>query len=532
VTHAPITIEDAFALFRLTGPSWLFWRAVVKATFGRPLAAEERAVFERFAKRKAPSKAVRQAWYAIGRRGGKSRVAAFILSVLALRDYSALLAPGEVATVMCLCVTRKQARTVLRYVKGFLSSVPALEGMIVASTRESITLSNGVVIEVHTSSFRSIRGYTVVAAVLDEICLWPADEDSAEPDREIVNALLPSMLTIPEAVLVGIGNPYAEKGVMFEAVKEHYGKESEDVLVVLADTLSGNPRANASLIERAFGEDDTAAWSEYGRDGEIRFRSDVATFVPPAVIEACVAPGVLELPSQPDVAYYGFVDPSGLVNDSMTAAVAHVEELRLVLDAVREVKPPGDPEAVVRDFAELFKSFGISSVTGDRYSGTWCSSSFEKAGITYVPSERNKSQIYLAALPLLTSKRAVLLDVKRLRSQITGLERRTARGGHDSVDHRAGGRDDLANAALGALVLAASQRAFVFELGPHASGQGFTVAKDPQKPFGDYEGEALVSVSMEAEPLDDGNAPGTSIEWAITRSTPKLPRNDWKKFGW
>ena len=48
--------------------------------------------------------------------------------------------------------------------------------------------------------------------------------------------------------------------------------------------------------------------------------------------------------------------------------------------------------------------------------------------------------------------RVALLDMPVLRAQLIGLERRVARGGRDSVDHAPGGRDDVANAAAGALV--------------------------------------------------------------------------------
>ncbi len=47
-----------------------------------------------------------------------------------------------------------------------------------------------------------------------------------------------------------------------------------------------------------------------------------------------------------------------------------------------------------------------------------------------------------------------LLDNQRLRAQLEGLERRVARGGKDSIDHAPGGKDDVANAAAGALVAA------------------------------------------------------------------------------
>jgi hypothetical protein len=73
-------------------------------------------------------------------------------------------------------------------------------------------------------------------------------------------------------------------------------------------------------------------------------------------------------------------------------------------------------------------------VRGDRYAGEWPRERFRVHGLTYEPSEQNKSELYLALLPLLNSGRAELLDDKRLVAQLCGLERRTARGGRDSID--------------------------------------------------------------------------------------------------
>jgi hypothetical protein len=53
----------------------------------------------------------------------------------------------------------------------------------------------------------------------------------------------------------------------------------------------------------------------------------------------------------------------------------------------------------------------------------------------------------------LNSGKLELLDIPRLASQLCGLERRTARGGRDSIDHGPGAQDDIANAACGALLL-------------------------------------------------------------------------------
>ena len=69
-----------------------------------------------------------------------------------------------------------QARVVFRYIVGFLSAVPMLARMVENQTKEAIDLTNRVTIEVHTASFRAIRGYTVIAAICDEIAFWRSED--------------------------------------------------------------------------------------------------------------------------------------------------------------------------------------------------------------------------------------------------------------------------------------------------------------------------------------------------------------------
>ena len=56
-------------------------------------------------------------------------------------------------------------------------------------------------------------------------------------------------------------------------------------------------------------------------------------------------------------------------------------------------------------------------------------------------------------LPLINSGRVELPPNNQLKSEFLGLERRTARGGRDSIDHGPGGHDDVANAVAGVCVL-------------------------------------------------------------------------------
>jgi hypothetical protein len=139
----------------------------------------------------------------------------------------------------------------------------------------------------------------------------------------------------------------------------------------------------------------------------------------------------------------------------MALAISHREaDGRVVVDAVRERKPLFSPDDVVLEFVGLMKAYGIRTVTGDRYAGEWPRERFRAAGIAYELSDRPKSDLYRDMLPLLNSGKVDLLDHNRLVSQLCGLERRTARGGRDSIDHPPGQHDDLANAVAGAVLSA------------------------------------------------------------------------------
>jgi hypothetical protein len=108
----------------------------------------------------------------------------------------------------------------------------------------------------------------------------------------------------------------------------------------------------------------------------------------------------------------------------------------------------------------VLKAFSLTRATSDRYAGSWPTEAFKKHGVIVEPSTRNKSEIYQDCLPVVMSRTCELLDHARLLKQLAGLERRTARGGKDSIDHAPRLHDDVANAACGALVLAAHPPTF------------------------------------------------------------------------
>ncbi|KAB0676707.1 hypothetical protein [Aureimonas leprariae] len=439
------------------GETWATWRVVDKALFGEPLTAAELSIFRELTGRdEAPTKPAEEAWFVCGRRSGKDVKAASIAIYLAtfgaeVYGYRQRLTRGERGVVQALAVDRDQARVVMGYAKAMLEQ-PIFAQMVTKPTADSVELANGLALEVATNDQRRVRGRTVVAAVFDEVAFWRS-ENSVNPDDEVYAAVKPSMVTIPGALLIGISSPYARKGLLWKKHKRHFGKPG-NVLIIQAPTWRMNPtiaRDGEFLTDR-FAEDPASAAAEFGAE----FRGDIEGFVMREVVEACVTLGAYERAPLSGVQYSAFIDPSGgSGKDSFTLAIGHSEtggeKRRPVLDAVRETKPPMSPEAVVAEYAKLLKSYRVTKIVGDRYAGEWPREAFRKHNITYEPSAKPKSDLYRDLLPLLNSGDADLLDNERLVSQLVGLERRTSRGGRDSIDHAPNAHDDVANAVAGVL---------------------------------------------------------------------------------
>ena len=293
-----------------------------------------------------------------------------------------------------------------------------------------------------------MRGRTLLAVVLDETALF-RDEASAQPDIEIYRACVPALLTT-KGMMVGISTPFGQRGLLFERYRDYFGRDDDEVIVVEGSSTKLNPTLDQGWIDAELARDPEANKAEYSAE----FRTDLSAYIDRATVEGCVETGRVVRPFQHRYRYTAFVDPSGGQHDSFTLGIAHVEGERIMVDLTREWRSPFDPSVVVAEANQLLREYLVTTVTGDRYASAWVQSEFRDHGIHYQPSDRDKSQIFLDALPLLTSGNASLLDNPRLIAQISQLQREPGRAGRDVVRKQRGAFDDLANAACGALVYA------------------------------------------------------------------------------
>ena len=435
----------------LAGSSWYGWRVLLIAAAGEELTDDERQEFKRLTGReREPGCLCRELVVIAGRRGGKSTaVVVFDIWIAALCDHRGTLAPGETGVALLISRDQRVARMLLDRIYGIMSSSEPLNSMIVNRTADTIELRNGISIEVRPCSYKTLRGPTFISVICDELAFWFTSADFANPDTEVLTAVRPGLITTDGPVLM-VSSAYAKRGELYEAYRKYFGPNgAPDVLVAYGTSRDLNPSLPQAEIDRALEKDPVRNRAEFLSE----FRDDITGFIPREIVEACVG-DYHELPPNPGICYRCFVDAASGVpeGDSYAIAIAHKLGDRVVIDAIREVRPPFSPSEVVSSvLLPMCKAYNISSVTGDNYAGEYPKALIRTIGISYDLAKKHKTDLYVDPfLPLLNSRKIDLPRNERAIAQICSLERSMQRSGREQISHPTHGHDDVANAIAGA----------------------------------------------------------------------------------
>jgi hypothetical protein len=183
-------------------------------------------------------------------------------------------------------------------------------------TADGLELTTGAELDVLQSNFRNVRGRSVACVILDECAFWRS-ETTANPDVEVFQALTPSLATIPNSLMIGISTPYRRAGLLWQKHRDFFGVDDDDVLVVHGASRVFNPTLPEKVVDDALRRDPAAARAEWLAE----WRDDIAAFLSRELVDAAVDRNVLVRAPLSGIEYHAFVDPSGGLGDSFTAAI-------------------------------------------------------------------------------------------------------------------------------------------------------------------------------------------------------------------
>ncbi|HEV8340591.1 MAG TPA: hypothetical protein VGR25_13200 [bacterium] len=432
--------------------------ALLRAVYGLPPASAEHVeIFRQCTGRAAwPCEPFGEITLIAGARAGKdSRVAAPIAVYEALfGGHETHLHKGERAVIPLVAQDQRATRIAFGYLRDYCTGSALLAGEVAETLANEVRFQNGLAVYCFPCTQRSLRGWSIPAAVMDELAFFRL-EGATDSDAEIQASLRRGMLGFPAPKLVKISTPYMKSGVVFDDFGR-FGEDDPDRLVWRAPTALMNPAITAERLERERRLDPL----RFAREFEAEFAEDVDSFLPEEWIARAVVPARGELPPQEDVRYIAAVDPSGGGADAFTLAIVHRERAggdeAVVVDACKGWHKVGDAlGGVVAAIAETVRSYRCGEVVGDRYAAGWVRERFAEAGLYYREAEGDKSAAYAELEPLFAQGRIALPDLPPLVRELRRLERRPQPGGRIRVDHPRGAHDDYATALAHAVAAGA-----------------------------------------------------------------------------
>lgn len=207
------------------GESWAGHRVIARLYDGDAalLTPDEQAVAREMTGLEAlPTEPPQELYIGAGRRSGKTRLVSVLATHAAAQDHRHRLAAGEWAVAACIAPDRRQARQLFSYCAGMVQNSPILRAEVTKETADTIEFAHRTRLEIHTGSFRAVRGYTMCFAAVDEAAFL-RDERSANPDLELARALKPALKTL-NGRLVVISSLHQKRGLMYEAHKKYFAR--------------------------------------------------------------------------------------------------------------------------------------------------------------------------------------------------------------------------------------------------------------------------------------------------------------------
>ncbi len=427
---------------------------LLRAIYGLPLVDDEQLGIYRRATGRGEyfytPQVFRDASVLSGRRGGKTTKICGNLAVYEACIASHPVPIGERAAVVVIAPVEKQARITFGIIRSKIERSPTLASLIVniraGQTESEIQLSNSIDIVVSAVNSKHVRGAAYVCAILEEAAFFRDSETGTYNLGEIINAIRPGMLTLPDAKMIRVSSPWAKFGPMWDDF--HLRHERPDTLSWKLPSWEMNPALPADELERERKRDVDYFNREYGAE----FVDAAEALIASADVDAAIRSGVREIPPNQQLKYYAAIDASGLGGrDRFAFMIGHAAAkgnsgVGLSLDCLRSWSRDSVTR-VLDEVAILARSYRVHSIMCDQFAFSYLKELLRQKNIEAVQlpfTVRSKTEIFVKLKTDFVQGRIQLLDNPQLRRELVFLEARRTSGGNVSIGGGKNEHDDLA----------------------------------------------------------------------------------------
>lgn len=351
-------------------------RAICRIADGRPLgdlADDALGALGVDSPPRSPTRPPRELYLLSGIRAGKSLLAAALAIRASQTCDLSTLGPGETARVSVVSLTRDLGRVVYEHLVGGILHSPTLRRLAMGEpTGEGMILRHpsGRGVEVRVVA-GARAGASLVArwsagVIFDEAPRMLGEADGVVNFDDARRAVLGRLL--PGAQLVAVGSPWAPIGPIYQTAVEHWGKPTEDVVVLRATGPQMNPHHwTPERIEETRRGDEQA----YRTDVLGEFAALETMLLSPDRIREAVRVHPAELPPQPGHHYVAAMDPATRGNAWTLVVVTRRRDASVAVVLARQWQGSRDrplvPSQVLGDVASILRPYGLRYVLTDQH---------------------------------------------------------------------------------------------------------------------------------------------------------------------
>ena len=406
----------------------------------------------------------------LGGRSGKSALTGAITSYEACcTDWTSYIRPGEFAWHLVFATREQQAVDLGKNVIfANIKQSPFLRDLIIDDPKELeniqlprsragvMVLKTGAAITAFPCSSNVGRGYPIAVCVLDEAAFYArmsSDTKGKNSDQEIYDAILPRQIQFGDrGKMFIITTPADKTGLVWAKWRD---RAKHPGLYYIQKTPTWKIRTDFKA--KYFEEYRKRSPFGFNREFGAQFTDSMAPLLMEKDVMACVRKDDNVLSYNKDNMYEMGIDAAFGERDRFSVAVGHIEdvtddrEYKVVIDVAEVIE--ATTESDVHDTAvdrvvELYNQYDCYDVIADQYQGDAFAKTLDGRGVNVEIiswTVQNKRSRYGKLRALIKRKMISLPHDSDLIDELLGLQVKFLASGQYTVQHRAGGNDDVSD---------------------------------------------------------------------------------------